>query len=212
MEWFHRGVCLFTVFLFILLGCLDILYIESSWLTLFHSLFPLQISCQPSHQPLVPIPEFPAPTLCPGGEDTHFDKAQYAHCWVPRKSDAPLSDIRVSSRWWLSMTDFEAHHLGSDSLGLLWPYSFRPLRGSTEMRGCVPVQLLELKGGTPLHSHIASLRSSPQSLLGCRGLKIYPQREATSSVLEVGFHLLSRIPCHWLLCTSLDLWPIWQAL
>lgn len=71
MEWVHRGVRLFTVFLFILLGCLDILCIESSWLTLFHSLFPLRISCQPSCQPLVPIPEFPAPTLCPGGEDTH---------------------------------------------------------------------------------------------------------------------------------------------
>lgn len=100
---------------------------------------------------------------------THFDKSQYVCCRVPWKSDAPLSDIRVSAGRWLSMTDFKTHHLGSTSLGLLWPYSFRLLRESREMRGCVPVQLLELKGGTPLHSHIASLRPSPQSLVGCKG-------------------------------------------
>lgn len=100
---------------------------------------------------------------------THFDKSQYVCCWVPWKSDAPLSDIRVSAGRRLSMADFKAHHLGSTSFGLWWPYTFRLLRGSREMRGYAPVQLLELKGGTPFHSHIATLRSSPQSMLGCKG-------------------------------------------
>lgn len=136
MEWFHRGVRLSTVFLFILLGCLDILYIESSRRTLFHSPFS-PTNLPPTITPsLVPIPEFPALTLCPGGEDTHFDKSYYVHCWVLWKSDAPLSHIRVSAGWWLSMTNFEARHSGSTFLGLLWPYSFRLLRGSRDERLC----------------------------------------------------------------------------